>query len=704
MNTNATGRLFLLAIVIDHLRPIRVPLMVVLIGAGAALAVDQISELFLIMAQRGSPRLAFAALLAACAAASIAIWYQGRNAFRLRYPRWPSLQDPRGAVLRAWLPRVLAASVPLLVAAGCWIAVHDVRSDTDLDISPIRLALLVGLSLLLILGFVGRRRLFNALFARLGMRPLARSPREEASGSGVRSLGRVPILVLIGVAVLNVLVTLLVVWFPELLDGLGPLAILLTGGAFFAITGGFATMLCDRRGFPLLTVLAVVAVGLHSLRLNDNHLVRLTEAMSTHAVDESALADDRSHLSSFEAYRDLWMAERCPGEGPCPMLLVSSEGGGIRAAAWTALVLGRLDAAGEDRVIDRAFAMSGVSGGSVGVATVAALHRRREAGMVLAEVASDFLTRDFLAPTLANMLFVDFSQRLLPGAWFDDRGRALTRSWEWNFAAEFDGSGDNAFAAPLAAPYGSIERPDARSPALFLNSTVVQTGERMVQHPFARLPKGGNWFAARDIADFPTARLPLGEAVLNSARFTYVSPAGTLVDDAGEPALQLVDGGYFENSGATTLLDVIDALRAWDRDNRLRLRVLHISNDPSIQPFSHESPGADDRCPDQPKPKVELSGEVAAPLVGLLSTREARGAYARQALLAALGPEDRFWHFRLCPGDYLLPLGWTISAPVITEMERQLGRRYRLDEVAGSIVEMPTAADEGVSAEDVTER
>ncbi len=693
MVERASRQTFFLGLLIDHLRPIRVPLVVVLIGAASALSVDQVSELFLIVAQRGSSRLAFTALLLASAAAAIAVWYQGRNAYRLRYPRWPSLQDPRGAWLRAWLPRLFAASVPLLVAAGCWVAVLDVRSNADLDLSPTRLILLVGLSLLLILGFVGRRRIFNVVLVRLGMRPLARSARDEVGGSGLRSLGPIPIAVLIGVAVLNALVILLVVWFPQVLDGLGPLAILLAGGAFLAITGGFATMLCDQRGFPLLTSLAVLAVVLHSLRLNDNHLVRLSEAMSTHAVDDAVLPVDRSRLPSFDAYRDAWMAERCPGSGPCPIVLVSSEGGGIRAAAWTGLVLGRLDAAGDDRVIDRTFAMSGVSGGSLGIATVAALHRQREAGLVLADTASDFLTRDFLAPTLANMLFVDFSQRLIPGAWFDDRGRALTYAWERNFADVLPGSDQNAFAQPLAAAYGSAERPDVRSPALFLNSTVVQTGERMVQHPFQRLPEGGDWFAARDVADFPSRELPLGEAVLNSARFTYVSPAGTLVDGAGEPALQLVDGGYFENSGATTLLDVIAALRAWDRDHRLRLRVLHISNDPSIQPFAHESPGADDRCPVQPPARVELSGEVAAPIVGLLSTREARGAYARQALLSALGPDDRFWHFRLCPGEYLLPLGWTISGPVIGEMNRQLDQRYHLPTIAAGIAEVPALVE-----------
>jgi hypothetical protein len=71
-----------------------------------------------------------------------------------------------------------------------------------------------------------------------------------------------------------------------------------------------------------------------------------------------------------------------------------------------------------------------------------------------------------------------------------------------------------------------------------------------------------------------THGLPLREAVLNSARFTYVSPAGAAIGcfprrdspqcDADEIKVwdRLVDGGYFENSGLTTLTDVMRLLEA----------------------------------------------------------------------------------------------------------------------------------------------
>jgi hypothetical protein len=37
---------------------------------------------------------------------------------------------------------------------------------------------------------------------------------------------------------------------------------------------------------------------------------------------------------------------------------------------------------------------------------------------------------------------------------------------------------------------------------------------------------------------------------------------------------------------------------------------------------------------------------------------------------------------RLCPGNYPLPLGWTISPPVFDEMHRQLEQNYPLASMA----------------------
>jgi hypothetical protein len=179
-----------------------------------------------------------------------------------------------------------------------------------------------------------------------------------------------------------------------------------------------------------------------------------------------------------------------------------------------------------------------------------------------------------------------------------------------------------------------------------------------------------------DGAQFLPATLPLSEMVLNSARFTYVSPSGTVARRTGDQApIQLVDGGYFENSGATTLLDVITALRENGSGKRLALRILHISNDVTLEGFASlraGQPAVEDQCHSLGARKARLAGDASAPIKALLSTREARGAYAREMLDRSLGDSDRLWHFRLCRSSYPIPLGWAISHAVFEEMRSQL--------------------------------
>jgi hypothetical protein len=699
-----------LSLLIDHGKPLRVSLLVLAVAAVATVAVDQVAELFLTALWLDPSPARYLGLLASCAWAGLAVWYAARNAYRLRYPRWPALQNPRAAGLRAWLPRLLGAAVPLLVLLGYLLALRAVphwpcEGAAACGRRGGRALGLLAETVVLVAFLVGRRPLWNRL-CRGRAASLCASPREEACAVGVRGLGRIALGVYAASLGLNLLATVLIAAWPELLDGMGPLAILLAATGFLCLNGGFLCMLADRRGLPLLSLLLLVTALLHGLHLNDNHRVRQYPGMSTHQRPAAAAPETRP---SFEAYANAWLDQRCRGRATCPVVLVAAEGGGVGGAAWTALVLGRLseatiDADGRSRLARQLFAGSGVSGGSLGLATYVALLHQGLGGASLEARAQRLLGRDYLAPTLANMFFVDLTQRWLPGAWLDDRSRALTRAWE--HAARQQGL--DAFARPFAdlyrQPDGSV---DASLPALFLNSTTVAEGRRFIQHPFRPLdtPARQPWPAAFDGSAWLDPRVPLSEAVLDSARFTYVSPAGTLDSARQSPPLpsplQLVDGGYFENSGATTLLDVMRLLRAVAarRGQALRFIVLHISSDPDLGDFvdrhdpTHPLPLYSAACPPAPaEPPPSPSGEATAPARALLDTRAARGEYARTELLHALHPDatdpahgDVLWHFRICHGDYPVPLGWSISAPVFAELRRQLDANYPWRRMAAAL-------------------
>jgi hypothetical protein len=277
------------------------------------------------------------------------------------------------------------------------------------------------------------------------------------------------------------------------------------------------------------------------------------------------------------------------GEGPVPMLIVATAGGGIRAAYWTAEVLEKLagDFAKEDSFAKEGgvrpylFAISGVSGGSVGAAAFdAALAERDEnsckAGDAKCPLATTFLTADFLAPALANLVFVDTPSSFLPDFGQVDRGTALERSFE------------SASRGLLTRPFLSLFRykkdpaADGQAPwrpILLLNATHEETGKRIIT---------GHVLIERNVfIDSLDALHVLGKdvrastAAHNSARFTYISPVGDLGDKHGS----VIDGGYFENYGALSALELARAARWELRGEKpgVKLVILMISSDPSLK-------------------------------------------------------------------------------------------------------------------------
>src|SRR5690606_6933429 len=199
------------------------------------------------------------------------------------------------------------------------------------------------------------------------------------------------------------------------------------------------------------------------------------------------------------------------------------------------------------------------------------------------------------------------------------------------------------------------------TPLLFLNSTVVETGQRLVMSP-VRIDEP-SFSEALDGRSVLGHEVPLSAAVHNSARFTYVSPAGTVrrldrTSTGGRAEwIRLVDGGYFENSGAVTAAEILRAVRkhatTLPDGARIRPVVIHISNDP-------ETTAAEDLLE-----RRKWLNQVVAPVKAMYNVRQARGFQARESL----GRDDVLHvHFRLCRNldddasiKQPLPLGWALS-------------------------------------------
>ena len=99
-------------------------------------------------------------------------------------------------------------------------------------------------------------------------------------------------------------------------------------------------------------------------------------------------------------------------------------------------------------------------------------------------------------------------------------------------------------------------------PAIIMNSTITESGERLLRCTTG-MGKGSNVGRARvDSAELHTIDgKHLDVAVLTAARlsasFTYVLPSARAKAPGNQP--HIVDGGYYDNYGMATLADWLDA-------------------------------------------------------------------------------------------------------------------------------------------------
>jgi len=271
------------------------------------------------------------------------------------------------------------------------------------------------------------------------------------------------------------------------------------------------------------------------------------------------------------------------------------------------------------------------------------------------------MSEDFLAPTAGSLLYPDLVQRILwwPIPAFD---RAVTLEKAWEKAWTDQGLPNERFSRPLEDLWTADS--DYSLPLLLLNGTVVESGHRVVAAP---VPLAGALADTLDLRAATGSSVRLSTAAHLSARFTYVSPPATLHDASGTVLAHGVDGGYFENSGATTASELVLALlRAADRQNlrdRIAPYVILISNDPGNPPAASVAE----------QPPMRLLTEVLAPLNALLNARDARGRLAedvaRTTAEAYSGAAIRFW---VTDSPVPLPLGWMLSDSARHELDHQL--------------------------------
>ena len=200
----------------------------------------------------------------------------------------------------------------------------------------------------------------------------------------------------------------------------------LTTGAIVYVAMGFWPLWGSRlfiawprlHGWPSFWLLPV-ALALVFCQLERQPRDRRCNVRKAHRPRLTALDD------SIRTWHD---THNCVAKAPCQMRIVAAEGGGLRAAYWTAAILRGLDDnTSEDFKFGRSvFAISTISGGSLGAVGYYGALRLQRPTCHAAENLHKYLGDDHLSPVMASLLFGNAFQWLWPariGAL--DRARAF---------------------------------------------------------------------------------------------------------------------------------------------------------------------------------------------------------------------------------------------------------------------------------------
>ncbi|NKC14545.1 MAG: hypothetical protein GKR94_20895 [Gammaproteobacteria bacterium] len=489
---------------------------------------------------------------------------------------------------------------------------------------------------------------------------------------------------------------------------LGATTVAFVGLAAIAILGNLIVLLTHHIGFPVIWLMLILAIVLSAFGLNNNHAVR---QIGTQVNTAEKFAN---RVTIPEAVSK-WLEAEPDGVENTPLVLVATSGGGLRAAYWTGTVLGGARDL-SPQFGHALFAISGVSGGSVGATVFNAIMAKGPAtceedwlqfndAYQLAQcfegTAQAALAHDFLAPTLAAMFLSDLPQRFLAPAFMPSRATALERAWEraWDltYVDKPEAQGQ------LADAFLQLWEGDEWLPLLMLNATHEESGKLIVASNLKLgVPGCENAQTFPDLLDiyagdstrggaplFLVSDMPASTAAHNSARFSYVSPAGTLRTGG-----HLIDGGYFGNYGAHALQELAEAvhyeLSCQEGHAKRPIILVQISNDvnladklldPTPAGLTFESTEVlHSESADSAQREAWLSQtgarannlflkEVLAPINGLLNVRESRGVLAAKELASF---KDWFKHEEKRPSMYLhfrlfedeeepLALGWVLS-------------------------------------------
>ena len=295
-----------------------------------------------------------------------------------------------------------------------------------------------------------------------------------------------------------------------------------------------------RVGIPLMLILIIGVAAYGSRQNNDLHelkkVVRKTDSnLNTYLKNRIEQSDSLKKNYFF----------------------IGSYGGGLKANLWNLLLLNELDSIYQGEFFPRTLVMSGVSGGAVGIGNYTSLVANIEDSKSYGKEIWEIGKSNVLSNELVYLLGRDWLREYNPWSSHEGKDRSYQSMKIHANLTKFDSFNKVGYEDLW---YEAYNKRNGEYPFLIMNSTSV--GGQQGVAPSIRFPK--TFFPGATITNSfnqkgTDSTLTYYGAVSTTNRFPIFSPTAKIKEKGS-----FIDGGYFENSGLLSAMQVYDAI---EKDN-----------------------------------------------------------------------------------------------------------------------------------------
>ncbi len=419
---------------------------------------------------------------------------------------------------------------------------------------------------------------------------------------------------------------------------------------------------------------------------NDDHRVRYNENGNRNIDNRPPIKEH--FLKWFNQYRQdtlhslFYLSSDTSKKAPFfPVVFVCAEGGALRTGAFAAQTLSFLqDSISRHYDIDvrnSVYAFSGVSGGALGISFFNATAYLSKPGDLKQDTSFSalsklFFNEDFLSPVIGKMFYADIVNLFLPiNIEKFDRAIALEKAWEHGFEKVIKKDSRNIFSSDFRSLYADTSK---LYPAIFINTTEAETGRQC----WLSNVKPDSDFVFGEKRDLLSYKIRGGvnySTVTNfSSRFPLFSPAANVIQDDGKK-FHYLDGGYVENTGTGTMLEVLQALTpvfdslSFNRDTTGKGITPFIKPFVLILQYNQYNNGSPQN--------ISFANEFTEVIGGVYNTRNGRSATSLEQIqryTKKLGGESFILPLEKSGSE--VPMNWVLSKKSLQKIEDDIKGKW----------------------------